>query len=205
MKQFSTIASYLEDLLVLMPVSPNIPAPNVTAPNTTADGVHLLGEDHEDPPHAFSTPHHPDPPRISLDPPPTPLDLPHTPIDPPRTPLTPLTLNTTPTLPSEAASSCTDELMPESAVMKIRANSCSRENFASKLVRTVFTTEERRNSNVSGRCGRTKLDEKRVHQVRELAFRLYPLGASESESRSWATCVRAIDTANRQLRKTKEN
>ena len=45
--------------------------------------------------------------------------------------------------------------VPPSSLSLIHANSCSRENFASKLVKEIFTTEERLASNVKGVWGRT--------------------------------------------------
>lgn len=69
-------------------------------------------------------------------------------------------------------------------------NSCSRENFAANLTRELFTDEERMNSNVSGKCGKKKLNKDLVQVVYNVVFREYPVGASEKSERCWAKCIR---------------
>ncbi len=84
-------------------------------------------------------------------------------------------------------------------IARVRSASCSRENFAANLIRELFTMEERLSSNIAGKCGKSKLGPKRVDSIREATFQMFPPGPSENLKRSWATCIRAIDSANRSL------
>ena len=59
-------------------------------------------------------------------------------------------------------------------LMKMRAESASRRNFAIRLVREIFTIEERKTSNVRGKK-KNKLDEEKISYVRKTTFKLYPL------------------------------
>ena len=80
----------------------------------------------------------------------------------------------------------------------IRANSCSRENFASKLVKELFTVEERSTSNVKGVLGKEKLDENKIKYIQKITFENYPCSSLEHQ-KCWAKCVKAIDSASRNL------
>lgn len=113
----------------------------------------------------------------------------------------------TPSLPHVA-----DEVVPEankallspSHVSSMRANSVSRENFSTRLVKELFSSEERVSSNVRG-IGKPKLDEKKIALVRKLTFANFPCASTE-EKASWSRCIKAIDSASRALsRKEKEN
>ena len=90
-----------------------------------------------------------------------------------------------------------DEL--DTVIANARTGSCSRGNFALELVRHLFTTEERIRSNVSGKCGKDKLDPARMKIVQEKSFAMYPLSQAEAELTAWPKCVRAIDAGNRAL------
>lgn len=89
--------------------------------------------------------------------------------------------------------------LSEQVINRVRLNSCSRENFAANLTRELFTDEERMNSNVSGKCGKEKLNKDLVQVIYDVVFREYPVGTSEKSERCWAKCIRAIDAANRKL------
>ena len=82
--------------------------------------------------------------------------------------------------------------------MRMRAESSSRKNFASRLVRELFTIEERKTSNVRG-IKKLKLDEDKIAYVRKMTFKLYPLEGGETEIKAWSQCITAIDEANRRL------
>ena len=53
--------------------------------------------------------------------------------------------------------------------------SCSRRNFAARLVCELFTIEERKTCNVRGVLGKDQLDPSVVEYIKMLAYRYYPL------------------------------
>ena len=85
-----------------------------------------------------------------------------------------------------------------STLSYLRANSCSRENFASKLVKELFTAEEGMVCNVKGVMGKKKLDEQKMKYIRAVTFENYPCGVNEQKA-AWSKCVKAIDSASRAL------
>lgn len=89
-----------------------------------------------------------------------------------------------------------------SQVLDISHNSCSRENFASNLVKELFTKEERAKSNVKGMFGKPKLCIKKIEYVRQQTLKFFPVTSTENEKKCWANCVKAIDSASRQLNRT---
>ena len=95
-----------------------------------------------------------------------------------------------------------------SKLSSLRASSCSRENFATKLVKELFSVEERLTSNVRGVLGKKKYNEKIMAYVQELTFNSYPCPLTEKKS-AWAKCIKAIDSAGRvfcrKTAKAKEN
>ena len=94
----------------------------------------------------------------------------------------------------------------EIKVAAIRARSCSRKNFATNLARELFSYDERCSSNVSGTCGKEKLDTKRMEVIKKFCFENFPLSTTENSYKAWHDCIKAIDTAGRSLvRKNKEN
>lgn len=122
-----------------------------------------------------------------------------------------------PTVPSTLPSQLTEAPVPEtilsmgdpstceadlhrhpSSLSLIRANSCSRENFASKLVKRMFSIEERSTSNVKGVLGKKKFNEPKMAYIQKLTFENFPCASAE-QKKCWAKCVRAIDSANRTL------
>ena len=81
----------------------------------------------------------------------------------------------------------------------IRLKSCSRKNYAKNLSIQLFSFNERCGSNVSGTCGKEKLDEGRIELIKRSTFRMFPLESTEKECQVWQACVKAIDCANRTL------
>ena len=79
--------------------------------------------------------------------------------------------------------------------------SCSRQNFAANLVRNLFSEEERRASNVAGKVGKIKLDMSRMASVQLAVMQLYPCEVGERPEIAWASCITAIDEANRRLKR----
>ena len=69
-------------------------------------------------------------------------------------------------------------------ILAVRNSSCSRENFASNVVKELFAKEERMKSNVKGMFGKAKFDERKIEYVRLKTFELFPLGATENMKKS---------------------
>ena len=107
--------------------------------------------------------------------------------------------------------SCTFPLTPlninndytSSFLVSTRALSCSRGNFAANLNRAWFSTDERKSSNVRGKNNKRKLSPNRVQRIYNAVFHMFPITQRENEQDSWKECVRAIDVANRQLKRQK--
>ena len=78
----------------------------------------------------------------------------------------------------------------------IRSGSCSRRNFAAKLVVALFDEATRRRWNVSGKLGKSKLNPVLIQYVKSLAFQLYPLEHHENEKEEWEKCVVSMDEVN---------
>ena len=118
-------------------------------------------------------------------------------------------LEVPPTLPSQlteavneavgdSSTNETDLHVPPPSLSLIRANSCSRENFASKLVKEMLTAEERSSANEKGVLGKKKSNEKKMLYVQKPTFENYPCAAVE-QKKWWAKCVGAIYSASRTL------
>ena len=85
----------------------------------------------------------------------------------------------------------------------IRSGSCSRRNFAAKLVVALFDEATRKRCNVSGKMGKCKLNLVLIQYVKSLAFQFYPLEYHENEKGEWAKCVVSIDEVNRRKKHAK--
>ena len=72
-------------------------------------------------------------------------------------------------------------LRPE-LIRRIRSKSCSRKNFAAKLIEVTFDKETRSRSNVAGKLGKLKLNPILVEYVKSLVFQHFPLEESEKQS-----------------------
>ena len=92
-------------------------------------------------------------------------------------------------------------LRPE-LIRRIRRKSCSRKNFAAKLVEVTFDKDTRSRSNVAGKLGKLKL---KIEYVKSLVFQHFPLEENEKQETEWPLCVVAIDEKNRRLNKAKIN
>ena len=89
-------------------------------------------------------------------------------------------------------------------IQRIKRISCSRKNFASRLVRELFDEPTRRKSNVKGKLGKLQLNPVLIDYVKSLTFQYYPLEQFEKENNEWAECIVAIDEANRRKPKSKK-
>ena len=170
--QLNVLQGYVQDLFVLIPplFNSRVSSPVSSFQKEADDEVHSLK----------LTPPPPPPSRSSK--------------------LTPPSFRTSSPLPIMEAqdTSTSSGFLDPSKISHIRANSCSRENFSSKLVKELFTVEERRSSNVKGVVGKKKLDEQKIAYVEALTFESYPCSSSERKV-AWSKCVKTIDTANRAL------
>ena len=92
-------------------------------------------------------------------------------------------------------------ILDSDSISFIRSGSCSRRNFAAKLVVALFDEGTRKKCNVSGKMGKSKLNPVLIQYVKSLAFQFYPLEHNENEKGEWAKCVVSIDEINRRLNK----
>ena len=120
-------------------------------------------------------------------------------------PLQALNPATTPVLPNPTCNYLPSYDCSPGFLVQTRAMSCSRGNFAANLNRSWFSIEERKTSNVRGKNNKKKLSPKRIQNIYEAVFQMYPCTQKEIKE-CWSECIKAIDVCNRQLhRKGKEN
>ncbi|EDO28951.1 predicted protein [Nematostella vectensis] len=86
---------------------------------------------------------------------------------------------------------------------KVKQKSCSVGNFATNLVKLLFTKEELLNRNCTGSRGKTALDADKLNFVRYCTFRLYPMDVVEQESVWRKKCVVSIDEFLRRGNRTR--
>ena len=89
-------------------------------------------------------------------------------------------------------------------VLKIKGESCSVGNFATRLVRKLFSFEELVNRNCRGSKGKEALDSSKLTTVKEYWFKMYPTPPGLREQQ-WGKCVIAIDEYLRQKKKEISN
>lgn len=168
----------MNDLLVMSP-GPFTPcAPQMLEPPACVQGTH---------PAAVSSPRHSSNFIMALCTPPT---FPHPQMTSPRR-----NPRSNPSTPRKYG----DYTLRPQAILRIRNNSCSRPNFAKNVVEKLFSKEDRCVCNVKGVLGKKPFDAEKMAYVKDLTFEQYPAVPPENESDSWSWCVRAIDTASRQL------
>ena len=97
----------------------------------------------------------------------------------------------------------TDPLFTASVLIEAQRQSCSRNNFAANLVRKVFSAEEMKTSNVRGVLGKTRLNPRKIDQIKEVVFQIYPCGTGEKPDSIWRACCKAIDESCRRLNRNK--
>ena len=95
------------------------------------------------------------------------------------------------------------ELISPSILTPIYVKSCSRRNFASRLVAKLFDRETRLRSNVNGR-GKDKLDPEKIEYVKKKVFQYFPVCGVERQASEWQLCILSIDEFNRRLKKVKK-
>ena len=102
----------------------------------------------------------------------------------------------------EVKKSCND--YSPHRLVTLRAQSCSRGNFATNLMRELYTEQERLVSNVRGKNSKKKFSPNRMDKIRAASFDMFPLRHKEKEKEAWAECIKAIDGCNRTLRIKRE-
>lgn len=85
------------------------------------------------------------------------------------------------------------EAHDKEAVYEIFSSSYSRQNFAWRLVRYMFSDSELKDHNCYGRKGKPSLDVGKLSMVRELVFAYYPLDHFILQQKAWKACTVAID------------
>lgn len=89
---------------------------------------------------------------------------------------------------------------------KIKSKSCSIGNFATNLVKLLFTKEELHNKNCSGTRGKSALDPDKLAFVKYCTFRLYSKYDSFEQDNIWRKkCVVSIDEFLRRGNRTRAN
>ena len=88
-------------------------------------------------------------------------------------------------------------------LLKLRYISGSRQNFATNVMRKLFTRAERAISNVNGVLGKSQLDVDKVEYIKSVTFKIYPVEQNESLESAWSKYRGAIDEANRHLYRPK--
>ena len=83
--------------------------------------------------------------------------------------------------------------MRDELIKQLRIKSCSRGNFAAKLVEVTFDKGTRRRSNVARKL---KLNPILIDYIKSLVFQHFLIEESETKETEWARCVVAIDEKN---------
>ncbi len=78
-------------------------------------------------------------------------------------------------------------------------NSCSRRNFSARICRHLFSEEERKSGNVGGKNNKAKLCPKKISQIYDATFKMFPLLRGEDKQKCLSACIKTIDEANRRL------
>jgi len=110
------------------------------------------------------------------------------------------TVSTSAVPPLDVIPPVSNGIIDREKIIAARSSSCSRRNFAAKLVAELFDEDTRKRSNVSGKAGKLRLNPVLMEHVRSLTFQYYPLELAESEKAEWAKCVISIDEFNRRLK-----
>ena len=101
-----------------------------------------------------------------------------------------------------SAEPCHGTFLNPSELINIRTSSSSRRNFATHIMRKLFSIHDRKTSNVNGK-NKNQLDPIRISFIRKVTFQHFPLKGEENEKKAWSSCVEAIDEANRRLNRNK--
>ena len=86
----------------------------------------------------------------------------------------------------------------------VRTSSDSRPNFAWQLTLKIFTVDELKGKNCSGKCptgGQNKkgalADNPKYILLHDIIFHWWPLTAAEKKKDAWRECIKAIDSGLR--------
>ena len=100
---------------------------------------------------------------------------------------------------SRHSSNDTASCLSSIEITNIYRNSCSRQNFSSRLVRRLFDEQTRKTSNIAGKLGKAQINPVIISYVKSLTFQFFPLDTYEKVDKAWSICVGAIDEGNRRL------
>ena len=87
-----------------------------------------------------------------------------------------------------------DNLLTLDEILPIFYRSCSRRNFAARLVKRLIPEKIQKISNISGTKGKQQLD---PSITKATSFEYWPLKHTENMDKEWEKCKAAIDQANR--------
>ncbi|XP_064474498.1 protein bric-a-brac 1-like isoform X2 [Ornithodoros turicata] len=87
----------------------------------------------------------------------------------------------------------------------LRFRSQNVRQFAINVARTVFTSEEMRQSNCSGACKKFRLDAEKLGFVRTTVLSAYTTDSDEASNELWKECCRSIDAHCRHERRVWKN
>ena len=94
-------------------------------------------------------------------------------------------------------------------ISSVRISSCSRKNFCARMIKYLFTTEEMKTSNVSGKTTgaivKKPLDPAKIGVIKKMAYIFWPLETNEKENNSWKDCIKAIDEVCRRQNRSDRN
>ena len=90
-----------------------------------------------------------------------------------------------------------DDILPTPILTQIFTKSCSRRNFAVRMIRHLIDKETRKRSNVNGR-GKEQLDPQIVKFAKAQCFEYFPC-ASSAIKEEWSKCVISINESCRRL------
>ena len=100
-------------------------------------------------------------------------------------------------LSSNSSMSDDDNLLTLDEIIPIFYKSCSRRNFAARLVKRLILEKIRRISNLSGTKGKQQLDPSIIRYTKATTFEHWPLKHTENMDKEWEKCKAAIEQANR--------
>ena len=107
------------------------------------------------------------------------------------------------TLAFQVEETPSQDVMPDvepssETLLLIRAQASSSKNFAVKLLRNMFKTNELRGRNICGVRGKEPVDPVRVAKIKQYIQRFYP-GSPYEQENIWRDCRKAMDSFLRKL------
>ena len=91
-----------------------------------------------------------------------------------------------------------DRLLPD--IVKITGESCSAGNFAVKLLQFMFSPEELKDRNCTGRRGKDTLNAHKLVRLKSYVHQMYPVPTSQIDVQ-WKKCIISIDESLRRKKR----